>query len=412
MKRVPFIYYPPMRWMVAVCGIVLIAHALPATAADGGLSWHGTLKEGYAQALKEHKPILMILGADWSGPCKELDQELATPEVTRTLLRWVRVRLDVDHTDGAATLLQNGTIPLLRILSPTGRRVDFKEGAVKSADLVKWLDGAYDGALMASGEQLLGADASDASSLAKLIEHLSDPDAASREAAIKRLAPSCPAAAGAVAQTFAKGNLLTRLACLALLNEWKAPVAGIDPWQPDTVTPEKLKAIAEWAAKQKGQAAVPATAPAVLTSEQLEDARREISHMVAASTQDEARATRERLARLGRQILPLIQDALKSGPVDAARERLLALRYRLAATDAIVAGWPGGIERLASTDAKTRPDHRRAHGGGGIAVYHDQQLAPRWATQDSPRRELFRTGRQGRGRQGRSRAMGSRLSRG
>src|SRR5206468_3922179 len=122
MKRVPFISQPSAGWLIALCSILLIAHGFPAEAADGGLSWHATLKEGYAQALKEHKPILMILGADWSGPCKELDQELATPEVTRTLLRWVRVRLDVDHTEGTATLLQNGPIPLLRILSPTGRR--------------------------------------------------------------------------------------------------------------------------------------------------------------------------------------------------------------------------------------------------------------------------------------------------
>src|SRR5258706_11961383 len=130
--------------------------------ADGELAWHHTLKDAYADALKQRKPILLILGADWCQPCKVLDKEMATPEATKALARWTRVHLDVDHSDGAAAMLQSGAIPLLRVLSPTGRRIDFKEGAMPAADLIKWHDGAYEGAIAATCEDLPGSDAPDA----------------------------------------------------------------------------------------------------------------------------------------------------------------------------------------------------------------------------------------------------------
>jgi HEAT repeat protein len=333
--------------------------AVPATQpADGELVWHHTLKDAYAEALKQRKPILLVLGADWCQPCKVLDKEMATPEAAKALARWTRVHLDVDHSDGAAAMLQSGAIPLLRVLSPTGRRVDFKEGAMPAADLIKWLDGAYEGAIAATGEELLGSDAPDAPALAKLIERLADPDAALREAAIKRLAPHPAAAANAVAQAFTKGNLLTRLACLDLLADWKAPLADIDPWQPETLTAERLKKIQDWAAAvAKAQPATQpaATKPAALAPPQLEEARREIARLLAAPTQDEARALRERLARLGKALLPEVQARLQESVVlDTARERLLALRYRLVASDALALGWPAGLERLASNDSQTR----------------------------------------------------------
>ncbi len=43
---------------------------------------------------------------------------------------------------------------------------------------------------------------------------------------------------------------------------------------------------------------------------------------------------------------------------DRDRERLLTLRYRLAASEALVLGWPGGLARLASSDTGLR--HRAA----------------------------------------------------
>jgi HEAT repeat protein len=366
-----------------------------ATAAEGELSWHHTLKDAYAEALKQKRPILLVLGADWCQPCKVLEKEMATPEAAKALGRWTRVHLDVDHSEGAAAMLQSGAIPLLRVLSPTGRRVDFKEGTMPAADLAKWLDGAYEGAVAASGEELLGTDAPDAAGLAKLIERLADADAAMREAAIKRLAPHSAAAAVAVTDAFAKGNLLTRLSCLDLLAEWKAPLTDIDPWQPETLTPQRLKQLQDWAAgaTKTTPATQPATKPAVLAPPQLEEARREIARMLAAPTQDEARALRERLARLGKALLPEVHARLAETLAESARERLLALRYRLAASDTLAIGWPAGLERLASADAQTR--HGAAEELVGRATPDDGPLLLElFADSDSLVREISLRGLQ------------------
>jgi HEAT repeat protein len=385
--------------------------AEPATQpAPAELSWHHTLKDAYVEALKQKRPILLVLGADWCQPCKMLEKEMATPDAAKALGRWTRVHLDVDHSDGAAAMLQSGAIPLLRVLSPTGRRVDFKEGAMPAADLIKWLDGAYEGAIAATGEELLGNDAPDAAALAKLIERLADSDAALREAAIKRLAPHPAAAAVAVADAFAKGNLLTRLSCLDLLSEWKAPLADIDPWQPETLTVERLKALHDWAATAKSAAPAaatqPATRPAVLAPPQLDEARREIARMLAAPTEDEARALRERLARLGKALLPEVQARLAAETLadGQARQRLLALRYRLAASDELAIGWPGGLERLASADAQTR--HSAAEELAARATPDDGPLLLElFADSDSLMREISLRGLQAVGKGDAGRAL-------
>src|SRR5678815_3847166 len=81
--------------------------AEPATQpAAAELAWHHTLKDAYAEALKQKRPILLVLGADWCQPCKMLEKEMATPDAAKALGRWTRVHLDVDHSDGAAAMLQ------------------------------------------------------------------------------------------------------------------------------------------------------------------------------------------------------------------------------------------------------------------------------------------------------------------
>jgi HEAT repeat protein len=282
------------------------------------------------------------------------------PEAAKSLGRWTLVHLDVDHSEGAAAMLQSGAIPLLRVLSPTGRRVDFKEGTMSAAELVKWLDGQYERAVEAAGEELLGNDAPDAAATAKLIADLAESDAALRESAIKRLAPHRKETAVAVVDAFAKANLVTRLACLDLLTEWKAPVDGLDPWQPETLSAERLKRLKDWAAglakvASTAPTSAPSTKPVVLTPEQLQEARREMDRLVAAATPAEARGLRERLARLGKVLLPKIRTRLnQQSRGETAHRRLLELRYRVAASDALAWSWPGGLERLASADPSTR----------------------------------------------------------
>ncbi len=60
------------------------------------------------------------------------------------------------------------------------------------------------------------------------------------------------------------------------------------------------------------------------------------------------------MARLGAALLPEVYAQLKNAATDQDRRRLMALRYRLVADDALVLSWPGGIDRLADRDPRRR----------------------------------------------------------
>ena len=83
------------------------------------------------------------------------------------------------------------------------------------------------------------------------------------------------------------------------------------------------------------------------------EARRLLRLLVSANPA-EATALREQLAQMGPQVLPLIRELMARELDDDIRAQLAAARYRVAASDQIVNDWPGGIERLASTDHQQR----------------------------------------------------------
>src|SRR5205807_5948112 len=108
-----------------------------------------------------------------------------------------------------------------------------------------------------------------------------------------------------------------------------------------------LEALTKWAA------APPEVKPPetrALTAAERDTVRQDLARLVVASDA-EAAAIRERLAHHGPALLPEVYAAQKDAATDTAPERLTALRYRLAAGDALALRWPGGVDRLASTKA-------------------------------------------------------------
>ena len=135
-----------------------------------------------------------------------------------------------------------------------------------------------------------------------------------------------------------------------MLEQWKAPLADLDPWRPETFTAERLARLEKWKDRELAGDQSP---PKELSEKQLADARRQIERMLGAD-ESEADAIRQRLARLGPALLPEVYARLKNAAADQDRRRLLILRYRLAACDSLVLRWPGGLERLGDTDPRQR----------------------------------------------------------
>ncbi len=220
-------------------------------------------------------------------------------------------------------------------------------------ELVSWLGEQFTAAMAAPAQSLLATGPPSERDIKQLVGALRSPTAAERETAIRRLLPYPVESAQAVVTAFAEERLLLRLSVLELLEHWQAPTAQIDPWQPDTLTPERMMALANWAERRAASAAsAPAPASELTPAERL--AAADEMARLAAIGEAEADASIERLARFRTALLPQVYEAIKTAPTDQVRQRLSQLRLRLVTTDSLALRWPGGVKRLASAEVATR----------------------------------------------------------
>lgn len=194
----------------------------------------------------------------------------------------------------------------------------------------------------------MAAQKPDSATARRLLQHIGTASPAQREAAIRNLLTLGDVAIQPAAGVFADGGLASRLAALELLEAWGAPVAEMDPWEPTTLTADRLAAMQAWSKS---------ATPAVATTRPIRSVvsvASELARMAACESEEEATAIRERLARFGPTILADVVAAAHEREGDLAQQRLAALRYRLVCSETITTAWPGGIDRLASRDTQIR----------------------------------------------------------
>jgi HEAT repeat protein len=322
----------------------LAAESPAAAPVEEELPWLDSLDTGYRQALTNQQPIFVVIGGPGCPYCRVLEAEMRKPIAQEELKRWTRVKLDLEAAPDQARLMSVGPIPALRLLTPTGLIVVSTEGAQSAEQLVEWLQSNREELLDSAAEELADTGPPTEIEVRKLIRLFRKKDATIREAAIQRMMPYPSDAATRVVESFFDGPLSVQLCSLELLTEWEAPVAGLDPWQPGTLSLEKLKTLSEWAENNEHLAAEARQ----LSAEELEQAKREIDGLLSSNLV-EARAIRERLGRYGTQLLPEVRARIQAATTDQDRERLTALRYRLVAPRSLLLDWPSGLERLAST---------------------------------------------------------------
>ena len=337
--------------------------AAPADAAPPPpLNWITDLEEGFKDARERGRPVVVYGGAEWCGPCKLLRQEMAKPAVAAKLAEWTLVYLDVDHLDDQPGAPAFSAIPALILHTPGGRVVEARQGFVGGDELVAWLDKHRAAAAATANPDLTAPGAPDVAAAERLAASLGGDEAELQAAVTRRLLPHAAVAAVPVAERFAKGNLAERLAALELLQGWQAPLDGIDPWRPETVTDAALTALREWAAGRAASAGAAGGGASTRPSAGPDDGGRskaefdrEIDRLLRDDTPDaDARAVVERLAQAGPSRLPVVHARLAGAVTDEQRRRLNALRYRLAASDEVVLRWGAGLDRLASADPAVR----------------------------------------------------------
>ncbi len=316
--------------------------------AKPAVKWFDSLASGYADAAQRGTLLFARAGAEWCGPCRMLDREIAKAAAQVELAGWTCVYIDVDKSRDDARTMAAGTIPALRVYTPSGQLVASTEGGMSAAVLVEWLKSAR-GSVNTDELQALTVEGKPSvTDAVRLARQIANREPAIREAAIRRLAPYPSVAAIVAVNAMKDGNLATRLSVLELLSQWGAPVDGLDPWQPDTINDDRLASLITWAREPHADADGTRDAP------DIEAAREDITRLLRAETQADVLVVRERLVRYGVSLLPEIDARLLTAAGDDANQRLMALRYRLQASDKLVLSWPGGIDRLASPDARTR----------------------------------------------------------
>jgi len=332
----------------------------------GEQSWHSTLAAGRRTALADGKPLLIRATARWCASCPRFVEAMWDPAVTEELRHWALVDLDVtlDFPQDAGLDIEG--VPALIAQTPDGHSVGSHEGLMSSKQVVQWLKDQRKAALDKPADVLLEDETPKLIDIIRLVRQFERQRPALRAAAVNRLRPYPAAAANQVLRVLKDGSLSARLAALELLEYWEAPIAGIDPWEPDTVSDDRLARVEQWIeqlndseppgdvdtadASADGQ---PEQGPSEPPDDSLAAARAEIDRMLRVDAA-EAAAIRHRLAHWGDRLLPEIRRRMQGPLTDRWRQRLRAFRYRLAAPDALVLQWPTGIERLSATDTALR----------------------------------------------------------
>ncbi|MBI3861155.1 MAG: thioredoxin family protein [Planctomycetia bacterium] len=226
---------------------------LPRDDADEGPAgpptWHKSLEPALREARERKALVFVRVGAEWCGWCRKLEREMEKPEVQQELARWVLVELDADDDADEVQKLNVGPIPALRILDAAGGTLRSRDGYLAARTLVDWLRRAADpNAAGDSGAPIAEIPELSADTLPKFIRLLGHRDAELRDEVIRRISLRRDLSAAAVAGAFRSGNLATRLSALEILSHWKAPIADLDPWDPATLTTQRLDELATWAA--------------------------------------------------------------------------------------------------------------------------------------------------------------------
>jgi HEAT repeat protein len=310
-------------------------------APSSNIEWTDSLDDGYLRSQINNHPIFVLVGSDRVETSRLLSKALHSSDWSAQLQQWTTVQLSSDAISPAVRSLGVVGVPAVRLFSPDGRLLAAHDGFISVEEFSAWW------LKQKEHYELPSPGPVSADEIPVLLSRLGDADVAVRESAIRQLHDH-PDSAPQIIDLLHRGSLSQRLSAVDLLEQWSAPMAGVDAWQPSTLTPERITELRKWAGSHSSTQlpkAIPGTAPAVSD---------ELDALILAPTEIQARAVRQRLVKFGPTILPQVYSRLGKSPREPGRHRLMALRYRLVATESLASDWPGGFDRLASADSEIR----------------------------------------------------------
>ena len=217
------------------------------TQSDAEITWHPTLESAVAVARKEGKPIFAVVGAPWCSFCEKLHDELQGEPEAEIAEKWVLAKINADDQVNDARELRANALPSLRLLSSDGIVTVAQDGYAPVPQLMRWLEASYD-RTKAQMPALLTKEIAelDADEIDTLLGLMSIRDVTARRVVLNRLSEMPEHAASPAIELLATGKLGEQLAALQLLRDWDAPVEGIDPWEPDSISDDRAAKLRAW----------------------------------------------------------------------------------------------------------------------------------------------------------------------
>lgn len=208
------------------------------------------LQDDFDEAIKlsqlEQRPLLVIAGADWCTWCRKLEKELEQADAEPILTQWIVVKIDVDASPALAEEFEVSALPALRVLSADRRVAAKREGYLPLAELQTWLEEAAPQVDPSITRVLYDSTPPDEEQLAKLIEFLGNRSPSIRQAATQRLMEARAVSAKAVITLLGNGRLSQQLCAIDILRSWGAPVANLDPWEPNSILTRHIDELNAW----------------------------------------------------------------------------------------------------------------------------------------------------------------------
>ncbi len=301
----------------------------------------------------DSKPILVKFEASWCGPCRQLTEALKDAEAIHLLQGMHTVRIDVDRPPDDAPVEGVSALPTMRVMTAAGDVLGEHVGFIEGNALMAWLrDGQEKYKAKRAAMRLVrslgtGGPLNDQQT-GVLLEMLADRSPRQRAAAAGLLIAHPQKVASSVIEAFEKPKLRTRIAALDVLRRWTAPIDGLDPWQPDTITDRRIAQLKEWTETFQNQKELHAK----LSAEAHVEAELELDRLVRRGEVREG--VIESLGLTGQELRPSVDQRLKTETTDTARERLSSVLYRLVAAPTLAIRLPEVTDSLASLDADPR----------------------------------------------------------
>ena len=318
--------------------------------------WKKTLADARVDA---SKPILIKYEASWCGPCKMLTQEMESEDIKPILDGFHLLRIDVDRPPKGVDVEGINSLPTMRVITNSEEIIHQQVGLIQGNSLSTWLEqceSVYKEIIRRRKfAKQLSSGVLDDKQADLLLEMLQDRSTSQRSTAIELLVRYPQLVATKVIDILSAKKMRSRVAALDLLRRWPAPIEGIDPWQIDTVTPERITALKTWAASISSDDPEQQTDSKLMaeaTPESIAEATLEIDRLLRRGPIREGLI--DGLAVIGPQLLPNVTERLKTEASDTARERLSAVHYRLVASPTLSIRLPGATDKLASLDSSPR----------------------------------------------------------